>query len=209
MKIKRKHLFSLSALIVVALTSFGIYHSNSENFEPQNKASKELAMNVVNYDSTFKFGKKELMNEDLNLLNTQLLQLEDKVETIDESTVTSYYHDRFNGKKTASGSVFSNKKLTAAHKTLPFGTKLRVTNLSNDESVIVTVNDRGPHARERSIDLSKSAFMEIAHHRGRGTLNVKIEVLPDNYEEERARIEDDLNDMVQINDSINLHEFSL
>lgn len=59
--------------------------------------------------------------------------------------------------KTASGEVFSPKKLTAAHKTLPFGTKVKVTNLDNKKSVVVTINDRGPFVRGRIIDLSKSA----------------------------------------------------
>ncbi|WP_317623156.1 septal ring lytic transglycosylase RlpA family protein [Paenimyroides ceti] len=202
---KRKHLFSLSALLVV-LSGFAVY-STSDFSTP--KSSKELAMNVVNYDSTFKLEKKELMNDDLNALNNQLLQLEDEVEVIEESAVTSYYHDKFNGKKTASGEVFNNKELTAAHKTLPFGTKVRVTNLSNEESVIVTVNDRGPHSKGRSLDLSKSAFMDIAHHRGKGTLNVKIEVLPDDYEENKAKIEEDLSDIVQIHNDLDLNEFAL
>lgn len=206
MKMKRKHLFSLSALLVV-LSGFAVY--STSDFSTSKPSSKELAMNVVNYDSTFKLEKKELMNDDLNALNSQLLQLEGEVEVIEESAVTSYYHDKFNGKKTASGEVFSNKELTAAHKTLPFGTKVRVTNLSNEESVIVTVNDRGPHSKGRSLDLSKSAFMDIAHHRGKGTLNVKIEVLPDDYEENKAKIEEDLSDIVQIHNDLDLNEFAL
>ena len=206
MKMKRKHLFSLSALLVV-LSGFAVY--STSDFNTPKSSSKELAMNVVNYDSTFKLEKKELMNDDLNALNNQLLQLEDEVEVIEESAVTSYYHDKFNGRKTASGEVFSNKELTAAHKTLPFGTKVRVTNLSNEESVIVTVNDRGPHSKGRSLDLSKSAFMDIAHHRGKGTLNVKIEVLPDDYEENKAKIEEDLSDIVQIHNDLDLNEFAL
>lgn len=207
MKMKRKHLFSLSALLVV-LSGFTVYHTTADNFTPP-KPSKELAMNHIDYDSTFKLDKKELMNEDLNTLNNQLLQLEDEVEIIEESAITSYYHDKFNGRKTASGDVFNNKGMTAAHKTLPFGTKVRVTNLSNEESVIVTVNDRGPHSKGRSLDLSKSAFMDIAHNRGRGTLNVKIEVLPEDYEESKAKIEEDLNDIAQIHNDINLNEFAL
>lgn len=89
----------------------------------------------------------------------------------------SYYHDKFNGKKTASGEKFSNSKLTAAHRTLPFGTNVKVTNLANDKSVIVEVNDRGPFKKSREIDLSKSAFMEITDNKNHGTLRVKIEVI--------------------------------
>ncbi|MEW5676670.1 septal ring lytic transglycosylase RlpA family protein [Flavobacterium enshiense] len=89
----------------------------------------------------------------------------------------SYYHDKFNGRKTASGKRFDNKKFTAAHKKLPFGTKLKVTNPVNKKSVIVTVTDRGPFTRGREIDLTKKAFMEITHGKGRGFLNVDLEVV--------------------------------
>ncbi|HSD15572.1 MAG TPA: septal ring lytic transglycosylase RlpA family protein [Flavobacterium sp.] len=89
----------------------------------------------------------------------------------------SYYHDRFNGRKTASGKRFDNSKLTAAHKKLPFGTTLKVTNPINNKSVIVTVIDRGPFTRGREIDLSKKAFMEISHAKGRGFIDVNLEIV--------------------------------
>ena len=89
----------------------------------------------------------------------------------------SYYHDKFNGKKTASGKRFDNKKLSAAHRKFPFGTKLRITNEDNGKSVIVEVIDRGPFARGREIDLSKKAFMEIASNKNSGAVIVKIEEL--------------------------------
>lgn len=91
--------------------------------------------------------------------------------------VASYYHDKFNGRKTASGERFSNSDYTAAHKKLPFGTKVRVTNLENNKSVIVTINDRGPYSKGREIDLSKKAFMEISDKKTHGELDVKIEIL--------------------------------
>lgn len=87
----------------------------------------------------------------------------------------SYYHDKFNGKRTASGKRFDNSKLSAAHRKLPFGTKLRITNEANGKSVIVEVIDRGPFARGREIDLSKKAFMEIASNKRSGAVIVKIE----------------------------------
>lgn len=89
----------------------------------------------------------------------------------------SYYHDKFNGKRTASGKRFDNKKLSAAHRKFPFGTKLRITNEANGKSVIVEVIDRGPFARGREIDLSKKAFMEITSNKGSGAVIVKIEEL--------------------------------
>jgi peptidoglycan lytic transglycosylase len=89
----------------------------------------------------------------------------------------SYYSDKLNGRKTASGQVFNNSKYTAAHKTLKFGTKVKVTNIVNDKSVIVTINDRGPFTKGREIDLTKKAFMEIAKNKQRGGLIVNLELV--------------------------------
>lgn len=94
----------------------------------------------------------------------------------DKKAVATYYADKFNGRKTASGEKFSNSKLTAAHKKLPFGTKLKVTNTANGKSVVVTVNDRGPFTRGYDIDLSKKAFMEISEHKKQGKLTVTLEI---------------------------------
>ena len=90
-----------------------------------------------------------------------------------------YYHNKFNGRKTASGDVFSNNKLTAAHKSLNFGTKVKVTNTKNNKSVIVTINDRGPFTKGLEIDLSKKAFDAISHDKKAGKLNVKLELIND------------------------------
>lgn len=89
----------------------------------------------------------------------------------------SYYANKFNGKRTASGRKFDNKKFTAAHKKLPFGTKVKVTNEANGKSVIVEVIDRGPFVRTREIDLSRRAFMQIASNKSAGNMIVKMEVL--------------------------------
>jgi rare lipoprotein A len=88
----------------------------------------------------------------------------------------SYYADKFQGRRTASGVPFDMNKYTAAHKKFPFGTKLKVTNEVNGQSVIVEVTDRGPFVRSREIDLSKRAFMEIAKNKGIGVMTVTIEV---------------------------------
>jgi len=73
----------------------------------------------------------------------------------------SYYHNKYRGKKTASGEKFRQYKRTAAHKTLPLGTKVRVTNLDNGKKVRVTINDRGPFIEGRIIDLSRKAARKI------------------------------------------------
>ena len=88
----------------------------------------------------------------------------------------SYYASRFQGRPTASGERFDNNQLTAAHRTLPFGTKVRVTNLSNGRSVVVKVNDRGPYARGRIIDLSQAAARRIDLVRA-GVARVRVEPL--------------------------------
>lgn len=93
-----------------------------------------------------------------------------------EVGIASYYGEDFQGKKTASGETFDQRKLTCAHRELPFGTRLRVTNLENDKSVVVRVNDRGPWVSGRIIDLSFAAAQKIGMLE-RGLVKVKIEIL--------------------------------
>jgi rare lipoprotein A len=78
-----------------------------------------------------------------------------------ETGFASYYSDRFQGRKTASGEEYDRNRLTAAHRTLPIGSQIEVTNLNNQSSVIVTINDRGPYSGKLSIDLSYAAAKEI------------------------------------------------
>jgi rare lipoprotein A len=73
----------------------------------------------------------------------------------------SYYADKFNGRKTSSGEKFSNDSLTAAHKFLPFGTLINVTNQKNDSTIVVKINDRLPKKSSRIIDLSKAAARKL------------------------------------------------
>lgn len=94
----------------------------------------------------------------------------------DKKAKASYYADKFNGRKTASGERFSNGKLTAAHRKLPFGTKVKVTNIDNGKSVIVVINDRGPFSGGFDIDLSKKAYKKIEGKTRNGHMYVSIEV---------------------------------
>lgn len=80
-----------------------------------------------------------------------------------KTSIVSYYNDAFNGKKTASGEIFDNSKLTAANRVLPFGTKVKLTNLANGENVTVRINDRGPFHSSRALDISKAAFAQLTH----------------------------------------------
>jgi rare lipoprotein A len=86
----------------------------------------------------------------------------------------SYYASCFHGRRTSSGEKCNVSLLTAAHRTLPFGTMVKVTMLSNGKSVVVRINDRGPHTKGRIIDLSQAAAKKIGLHRA-GTAKVKIE----------------------------------
>jgi rare lipoprotein A len=88
----------------------------------------------------------------------------------------SFYADKFEGTQTASGERYRHNKMTAAHKTLPFGTKVRVTNLANDQSVDLVINDRGPYVDNRIIDLSKSAAEKLGFI-NQGIADVKLEVI--------------------------------
>lgn len=85
----------------------------------------------------------------------------------------SYYGSKFHGKRTASGEIFNQNLLTAAHRTFKFGTKVRVKNLRNNKTVTVRINDRGPFIKGRIIDLSKSAAKKIGMIQS-GVAKVKI-----------------------------------
>lgn len=73
----------------------------------------------------------------------------------------SYYAGNFIGRRTANGEIFTSREMTAAHKTLPFGTKVKVTNPKNGQSVTVVINDRGPYVKGRSLDLSLAAAEKL------------------------------------------------
>ena len=91
-----------------------------------------------------------------------------------ESGKASYYAMKYQNRKTASGERFNQWSKTAAHKKLPFGTMVKVTNIKNGKSVVVKINDRGPFVKGRIVDLSGSAFSSIANFDA-GVINVKIE----------------------------------
>jgi len=93
-----------------------------------------------------------------------------------ETGVASWYGPGFQGKKTANGEKFNTNALTAAHRTLPFNTELRVENLTNGKSVKVRINDRGPYAKDRIIDLSKKAASQLSMIEA-GTARVELFLL--------------------------------
>jgi rare lipoprotein A len=135
----------------------------------------------------FPIQKTSVPKDTVNKAKVIVLEQETKKDTIEgergkltpykKGAHASYYANKFHGRRTASGALFDMNKYTAAHKKLPFGTKLKITNEANGASVIVEVTDRGPFVRSRDIDLSKRAFMEIAKNKGAGAMNVTIEVI--------------------------------
>lgn len=127
------------------------------SFKPKNLASKNYILN----DSIKKDSVQIINDTVFKLLNNEL--------------IASYYAKKFIGRRTASGAKYDANAMTCAHKKLKFGTKLKVTNLKNNKSVIVTVNDRGPHVRNRAVDLSEKAFITIANSTRAGIVKIKVE----------------------------------
>ena len=91
-----------------------------------------------------------------------------------QTGIASYYASKFNGRRTASGQIFNNDSLTAAHKTLAFGSKILVRNLKNDSVVVIVINDRLPSSSKRLIDLSYAAAKQLNFIR-EGLVTVTIE----------------------------------
>ncbi len=97
------------------------------------------------------------------------------------NAVASYYADKFHGRKTSNGETFDMYAFTAAHKSLPFNTMVKVTNLDNGKSVVVRINDRGPFVAGREIDVSKAAAVQLGMLES-GTARVSLEILGEKKE---------------------------
>lgn len=96
-------------------------------------------------------------------------------ETVVGRGSASYYAAKFEGRRTASGERFDNDEMTAAHRSLPFGSRVRVTNLANGRSVVVRINDRGPFTRGRLIDVSRAAAAQLGLvARGHGDVELAV-----------------------------------
>lgn len=110
-------------------------------------------------------------------LKDDSLQMERKsiIQFLDKGKMTaSWYGPRFHGRLTANGEIYDQMAFTAAHKTMPFGTLLKLTNLRNQKIVIVRINDRGPYIYGRELDLSKGAALTLGMVK-RGVVNLKVE----------------------------------
>jgi len=117
-----------------------------------------------------------------NIINAQ-------VNSYVKTGMASFYADKFEGRQTANGEIYYHAKRTAAHRTLPFGTVVKVTNLENNKFVVVRINDRGPYVDNRIIDLSKSAAEDLGFIK-KGLVMVKVEEIANTNNLPDKRISD-------------------
>ncbi|MFC2103109.1 septal ring lytic transglycosylase RlpA family protein [Bacteroidota bacterium] len=130
---------------------------------------KLLPNNKEKTESNISVAKKQNSDISKNLTNQA------KVEFQELGIMNaSWYGPRFHGRLTASGEIYDQNGFTAAHKNMPFGTMLKLTNESNNRSVVVRVNDRGPYIPGRQIDLSKRVAMELGTYQ-KGVVKIKVE----------------------------------
>ncbi len=147
----------------------------ANNAQSQNSTKQKTATSkAVNSKDTLVKGFSLVVKNNI-VKDTMHDEVVGKLKVYKKSVHASYYANKFNGQRTASGLKFNNNDYTAAHKKFPFGTRLRITNEANGKSVIVEVIDRGPFVRSREIDLTRKAFMEIAQNKGAGSMIVTIE----------------------------------
>lgn len=149
-------------------------------------AKENTTQNQENNSQNIIFIRKEMMKKadslDFNVSksdNKSVMTI--RKEDLDnfthyQSGVASFYSKSLNGSKTSNGERHISTAMVAAHKSLPFGTKVKVTNLNNGKSVIVRINDRGPFVKGRVIDLSYAAFSQIESP-GKGVTKVELQVL--------------------------------
>ncbi len=175
---------SITLFFLLAVISL-VSGQNTKKDKQQIPAAKTTAIQIVSAKSAAQ--KNQVLKDSIKRIKSVVEVQEKKIDSLvtvlgifkpfKKEAHASYYADKFTGKKTASGSRFDNNKYTAAHKRLPFGTKVRVTNEKNGKSVVVEITDRGPFVKAREIDLSKRAFMDIASNKGSGGMIVTIEVM--------------------------------
>jgi len=127
---------------------------------------------VVNEDKI----TEPVVTEDQVLVEEETIKADRSlIEFVDKGNMkASWYGPGFHGRKTANGEVYDQMSFTAAHKSLKFGTLLKITNLKNSNSVVVRINDRGPYIHGRDLDLSKAAALELGMVR-KGVAKIKVE----------------------------------
>jgi rare lipoprotein A len=173
----------ITLFIFIAFIGIASGQSSSKG---KNKTSKQKD-SLLKIKSTIAKNDKIVAKDSVKISNPLFEPQEVEIDSIFLGTGTfkfykknahaSYYANKFHNHKTASGKKYNKNKYSAAHKKLPFGTIVKVTNEANGKSVIVEINDRGPFVRSREIDLSRKAFMEITANQSSGNMKVTMEIL--------------------------------
>lgn len=173
-------------MLFLFLACIGIASGQTLN-KDKSKSSKKQDSVVKTKVVTVKTEKVATITDTVKKINPMFDQKEIGIDSLfldsgnfklyKKKAHASYYADKFHNRKTASGKKYDKNKLTAAHKKLPFGTIVRVTNEANGKSLLVEITDRGPFVRSREIDLSRRAFMEITGNKSAGNMNVTLEIL--------------------------------
>ena len=179
-----------NVIILLSCLSFLTISAQEKKAQQKEKPKEKTTKTVDNKE--IKENKEQVKTIASTKVDTSKIKLKNIVQAIDSTNNplldanfkllkkkahASYYHQRFHGRRTASGKKFDNTAYTAAHKKLPFGTKVKVTNEANGKFVIVEITDRGPFSKAREIDLTKKAFMEIADNKNSGVVFVTLEVV--------------------------------
>ncbi len=159
--------------IVISMLLGFVQLGISQSASPKDKL-KATVSNIATVKDSVGKEKLPLVQPEI-VFNDSVIAIKGKYKLYKKGVHASYYANKFNGRRTASGKRFDNNKYSAAHRKFPFGTILRITNEETGKSVFVEVTDRGPFSRGREIDLSKKAFMEIAPNKNSGSMLVKIE----------------------------------
>jgi rare lipoprotein A len=158
---------SKKAIVLFLLTAFvAMASSQNGNGDKQKKLVQKDTIN-----------KTKILLMQQEMAPDSLFIVNGNYKLYKKAAHASYYADKFHGRKTASGKKYNKTQYTAAHKKLPFGTFVKVTNEVNGKSVIVEITDRGPFVRTREIDLSRRAFMDIANNKSSGAMKVTMEIL--------------------------------
>lgn len=163
--------FSLTSSVIFAESDSQLGKNSSQSSNVKENIIKEIIDTALIDNDIQKSLEDETKSQPVNV------QTEEPKQLIHyQNGKASFYGERWNGRKTSNGEIFDTKLLTAAHKTLPFGTLVKVTNESNGKSVIVRINDRGPFIKGRVIDLTKAAFSTIDSIQ-KGVTKVKLEII--------------------------------
>lgn len=163
-----------SIISILLMLSFTMPSYAKQNFNKNNNITNHVveAKECNTHKSKNKGGKKKTGKTKPKFIKPQTII----VKHSHQEGYASWYGGKFIGRKTASGEIFSANKLTAAHKTLPLGSVVKVTNIKTNEQVVVKINDRGPFKPNRIVDLSPSAARKIGLQKV-GIMPIKLEVI--------------------------------